>query len=158
MSRLSAGILLWRRADAGIEVLIAHPGGPFFARKHEGAWSIPKGLSEGDEAVEHTARREWEEETGFDLPPGSWLELGETRLLSGKVVLAWGVEGDVDVAALDGNTFELEWPPRSGMRREYPEIDEIRWVGPDKAARLLNPAQVVFVERLLKNLASNADS
>jgi predicted NUDIX family NTP pyrophosphohydrolase len=154
---ISAGIMLFRRKGAVVEVLIAHPGGPFFARKHEGAWSIPKGLVDADEHLEATARREWEEETGLELPDGPWFSLGETRLKSGKEIHAWAVEGDVDVEALDGNTFELEWPPRTCRVATFPEVDRIDWVVPSVACELLNQAQTVFVDRLLKILGQGAD-
>jgi len=157
MSALSAGILLYRRQRRNTEVLIAHPGGPFFTNKHRGAWSIPKGLVDPGEDVEDTARREWEEETGFALPDGRWFDLGDTELRSGKRVRAWAVEGDVDPARMEANTFTMEWPPRSGRFAEFPEIDDLRWVSRINAAHLLNPAQVVFVERLFKILVLGAD-
>lgn len=157
MSALSAGILLYRRRGRKTEVLIAHPGGPFFSGKHRGAWSIPKGLVDTDEDIEAAAQREWEEETGFVLPEARWLDLGDTELRSGKRVRAWAVEGDVDPAELQANTFTMEWPPHSGRFAELPEIDELRWVSRTTAASLLNPAQVVFVERLFKILALGAD-
>jgi predicted NUDIX family NTP pyrophosphohydrolase len=149
--------LLYRYIGARIEVLIAHPGGPFFARKDEGAWSIPKGLVDAGEPLEHAARREWEEETGMSLPGGPWLDLGSTQLKSGKAVRAWAVEGSIDPAELTGNTFEMEWPPRSGRVQTFPEIDGLRWVDGETASRLLNPAQTPFVERLLKMLDDSAD-
>lgn len=158
MAQVSAGVLLFRRTGAGIECLIAHPGGPYFARKDEGSWSIPKGLLDEGEEMEAAARREWEEETGLALPDGEWTSLGDTTLRSGKRVVAWAVEGDVDVAGFTGNTFDLEWPPRSGRIQAFPEVDELRWVKPAEARRLLNPAQVVFVEQILKNLGINADT
>ena len=157
MSELSAGILLYRRRGRKTEVLIAHPGGPFFSGKHKGAWSIPKGLVDPGEDLEDAARREWEEETGFGLPVARWLDLGATELRSGKRVRAWAVEGEVDPGELEANTFTMEWPPRSGRTAEMPEIDELRWVSRTTAASLLNPAQVVFVERLFKILALGAD-
>lgn len=155
MAQTSAGILLWRRThDADeIEVLVVHPGGPFWANRHEGAWSVPKG--EFDPAVEDgqaAAAREFAEELGVGLPPQPLLALGETRLKSGKRILAWAVEGDLDVDEVVSNTFALEWPPRSGRSIEVPEVDEARWVGPERAAELLNPAQVVFVTRLVDAL------
>jgi predicted NUDIX family NTP pyrophosphohydrolase len=154
MVQVSAGVLLWRRApqpaDGAIEVLIVHPGGPFWANKHEGAWSIPKGeFDPGSEDGEVAAAREFAEELGSELPPGPRIPLGETRLKSGKRIVAWAVEGELDANAIVSNTFELKWPPRSGRTIEVPEIDQARWVGPDEASLLLNPAQVVFVERLL---------
>ena len=157
MAQTSAGVLLWRAAErpAAVEVLIVHPGGPFWANKNEGAWSIPKGeFSPDDEDGDTAAAREFEEELGSPLPEGPRIELGETRLKSGKRILAWAVEGDLDAGAIVSNTFELQWPPRSGRTITVPEVDEARWVSPDEAAELLNAAQVVFVERLLAALAS----
>lgn len=158
MGAVSAGILLYRRHDTRVEVLIAHPGGPFFAAKQVGAWSIPKGLVDADEDVAAAARREWEEETGMPLPDAPWADLGDTHLRSGKRVCAWAVQGDIDPNQLDANTFELEWPPRSGSVTTFPEIDQLRWVSPDEARQLLNPAQVVFVDRLLKVVGDGADA
>lgn len=157
MSALSAGILMYRRRGRKTEVLIAHPGGPFFSGKQRGAWSIPKGLVDPGEDVEAAARREWEEETGCDLPDARWFDLGDTQLRSGKRVRAWAVEGEVDPTRLRANTFTMEWPPRTGRLSEFPEIDELRWVSRTTAASLLNPAQVIFVERLFKILALGAD-
>lgn len=150
---MSAGLLLWREADEGIEVLIVHPGGPFWARKHEGAWSIPKG--EYDPTTEDgptAAAREFEEELGCPAPAPPWVALGETVLKSRKRIVAWGVAGDLDADDITSNTFEMQWPPKSGRMIEVPEVDEARWVAPIEAAELLNPAQVVFVERLLESL------
>ena len=157
MSALSAGILVYRRRGRKTEVLIAHPGGPFFSGKQRGAWSIPKGLVDPGEDVEAAALREWEEETGCDLPDARWFDLGDTQLRSGKRVRAWAVEGEVDPTQLRANTFTMEWPPRTGRLSEFPEIDELRWVSRTTAASLLNPAQVIFVERLFKILALGAD-
>ena len=161
MAATSAGLLLWRRTgdDAGsIEVLIVHPGGPFWAKKHEGAWSVPKGeFDPEDEDGEAAAAREFEEELGSAPPTGPRIALGETRLKSGKRIGAWAVEGDLDASAIVSNTFEMEWPPRSGRRIDVPEVDEARWTDPAEAAELLNPAQVVFVERLLQALIEAED-
>ena len=157
MAELSAGILLYRRTPKGVEVLIAHPGGPYFARKNTGAWSVPKGRLNSGEAPEAAAQREWEEETGLALPAGPRHDLGEARLRSGKTVRAWAVAGDVDPTGFTGNTFELEWPPRSGITQTFPEVDELRWCTPGDAMELLNPAQGIFVERLLKILQPPAD-
>ena len=144
----SAGLLLFRRPP--LRVLIAHPGGPFWKGKHEGAWSIPKGLVESGEEPIDTARREFVEETGLSLPESATpIELGSITLRSGKRVTAWCLEADVDVALADFGTFRMEWPPKSGIEREFPEIDELRWVDANQAAELLNPAQVELVERLV---------
>ena len=153
-SKRSSGILLYRRSGGGIEVLIAHPGGPLWARKDEGAWSIPKGLLEPDESAWETARREFAEEIGTALPDGEYVELGEVTLKSGKVVVAFGVEGDLDVTTVQSNTFEMAWPPRSGRMQSFPEIDRAEWADPDTARLKLNPAQAAFVDRLLELLDS----
>ena len=144
----SAGLLLFRRSSAGLEVLVVHPGGPFWARKDLGAWSLPKGEYDDDEDPAVCARREFAEELGTAPPDGELLDLGEVRLKSGKVVVAWAVEGDLDTAEIVSNTFETEWPPRSGRRQEFPEVDRAEWFGPAEARTKLNPAQAEFVDRL----------
>ena len=150
----SAGLLLFRHAETGaVEVLLVHPGGPFFARKDEGSWTIPKGLPEAGEDLLSAARRELVEETGFTPPPGEPIPLGETRQKGGKVVHAWALEGDADVSELASNPFELEWPPRSGRRREFPEVDRAEWFGIEQARGKMNPAQTVFLDRLIEALA-----
>jgi predicted NUDIX family NTP pyrophosphohydrolase len=159
MGKVSAGILLFRRVgDGAVEVLLAHPGGPLWAAKDVGAWSIPKGEADDGETgpVEllAVARREFEEETGHAVPDGRPAELGEVRLKSGKVIHGWALEGDLDPATATSSTFELDWPPRSGRRRTYPEVDRVAWSTPDEARERLNPAQVPFVERLLEELAA----
>jgi predicted NUDIX family NTP pyrophosphohydrolase len=152
----SAGILLFRRRDEGIEVLLVHPGGPFWARKDAGAWSLPKGeIGEGEDP-RAGARREFEEETSTPAPAGELLELGEVRQRAGKVVQAWAVEGDLDAEAIVSNTFEMEWPPRSGRRQEFPEVDRAAWFDPGEARVRLLPAQVPFVDRLLAVLDPSA--
>jgi predicted NUDIX family NTP pyrophosphohydrolase len=144
----SAGILLYRRRDAGLEVLLVHPGGPFWARKDLGAWSIPKGEVDDGEDPRACALREFAEETGTRLPGGALDELGSVKLKSGKLVLAFAVEGDLDPATISSNTFELEWPPRSGRVQSFPEIDRAGWFDPATAREKLNPAQAAFVDRL----------
>lgn len=135
-------------------MLLVHPGGPFWARKDEGAWSIPKGEhDEGDDALA-CALREFEEETGVGLPAARALPLGAVRLKSGKRVEAWAVEGDLDATAIRSNTFEMEWPPRSGRTQAFPEVDRAEWFAPEEARRKLNPAQVDLLERLLVALRS----
>jgi predicted NUDIX family NTP pyrophosphohydrolase len=129
-------------------VLIVHPGGPFWARKDEGAWSIPKGEYAEGEDPQACALREFEEETGTALPEGELIELGTAKQRSGKVVTAWAAEGDLDADAIRSNEFEMEWPPRSGRMRSFPEVDRAGWFGLDEAAAKLNPAQAVFLERL----------
>ena len=147
MSR-SAGILLYRLREGVPEVLLVHPGGPFWARKENGVWSIPKGEHDEDEDLQATALREFVEETGAAPPPGPLADLGTVRLKSGKVVAAWAVEGDLDPETINSNTFELEWPPRSGRSQEFPEVDRAGWFGLDAARAKLNPAQAAFVDRL----------
>ena len=144
----SAGILLYRHGAAGPEVLLVHPGGPFWAKKDLGAWSIPKGEYEPDEDPRAAALREFEEETGTALTPAAPADLGTVRLKSGKVVAAWAAEGDLDADAIVSNTFELEWPPRSGQRRAFPEVDRAGWFGLEAAREKLNPAQAAFLDRL----------
>jgi len=144
----SAGILLYRQGGSGTEVLLVHPGGPFWARKDLGAWSIPKGELDDGEDPRACALREFAEETGTQLADGSLEELGSVRLKSGKQVVAFAFEGDLDPAAIASNTFELEWPPRSGRIQTFPEIDRAGWFDLDIAREKLNPAQAPFVDRL----------
>ncbi len=153
----SAGILLFRRADAAVEVLIVHPGGPLWARRDDGAWSIPKGeYAPGEEALD-AARREFEEEIGVPPPDGEVLALGEVRLKSGKPVIAWALEGDIDASTIRSNTFAMQWPPRSGRIQEFPEVDRGGWFSPAQARVKLNPAQVEFVDRLVDMLDLSTD-
>jgi predicted NUDIX family NTP pyrophosphohydrolase len=147
-AKRSAGILLYRRPERGAEVLLVHPGGPFWERKDAGAWSIPKGEHGDGEDPQACARREFEEETGTALPPGALAELGTVRLGSGKVVAAWAAEGDLDPQAIRSNTFELEWPPRSGRTQAFPEVDRAGWFGLEAAREKLNPRQAPFLDRL----------
>jgi predicted NUDIX family NTP pyrophosphohydrolase len=148
----SAGILLYRHGAAGPEVLLVHPGGPFWARRDAGAWSIPKGEhADGEEPVD-CARREFAEETGSALPLEELVPLGEVRQRSGKRVEAWAAEGDLDPAAVRSNTFELEWPPRSGRTQTFPEVDRAAWFALDEAQQRLLPAQAPFVDRLRERL------
>ncbi len=149
----SAGILLYRLTNDGFEVLVAHPGGPFWANRNDGAWSIPKGLVDPDEDLEAAARREFAEETGF-APDAPAADLGSVQLRSGKVVHAFAVNGDLDPERIVSNTFPLEWPPRSGRFIETPEIDRVAWCSPAEAKRLLNPAQAELVDRLAARLDS----
>jgi predicted NUDIX family NTP pyrophosphohydrolase len=149
-SRTSAGILLYRHRAGGLEVLLAHPGGPYFARKWDGHWSIPKGEVEGDEDLAAVARREFEEETGHTVgaDPAAMLPLGDIVQKGGKRVIAWAVEGDLDPDSASSNTFLLEWPPGSGRRIEVPEIDQVAWATPEAARRMIKPTQVPFLDRL----------
>jgi predicted NUDIX family NTP pyrophosphohydrolase len=146
--RRSAGILLHRRRGGALEVLLVHPGGPFWARRDEGAWSIPKGeYLEGEEPL-MAARREFEEELGSAPPAGEAADLGEIRQKGGKLVRAWAIVGDLDPDTILSNTVELEWPPRSGRRIEVPEVDRAGWFGLEEARSKLNPAQVALLDRL----------
>lgn len=151
---LSAGLLLYRRRSGGrIEVLLAHPGGPFFAGKDEGVWTVPKGLVEEGEDPLAAARREFTEETGCDPGEGPFLDLGEVRQRSGKRVMAWAVEADCDPERARSNEFEMEWPPGSGRKQRFAEVDRVGFFDLEEAARKLNPAQVEFLRRLREALA-----
>ena len=149
MARRSAGILLHRDGPDGREVLLVHPGGPFWAKRDDGAWSIPKGeYDEGEEPMT-AALREFEEEIGSALEHiGELVELGEVRQRNRKLVTAWAAEGDLDASAVRSNTFTMEWPPRSGRRQEFPEIDRAEWFTLARAREKLIEAQVAFVDRL----------
>ncbi|HEU5051439.1 MAG TPA: NUDIX domain-containing protein [Gemmatimonadales bacterium] len=152
---VSAGLLLFRRRDGRLELLLAHPGGPFWRHRDDGAWTIPKGVPESDEPLLEAARREFAEETGT-RPEGAALPLGSIRQKAGKTVHAWAVEGDLDASRIVSNTMRVEWPPRSGRWKEIPEVDRCAWLDPDTARRKLNPAQAAFVDRLLESLAATA--
>ena len=152
MAKRSAGILLYRVAGGAPEVLLVHPGGPYWARKDAGAWSIPKGEHGDGEDPQSCALREFEEETGVELPPGELAELGSVKQKSGKVVTAWAAEGDLDADAVTSNTFTMEWPPRSGTTAEFPEIDRAGWFEIETAREKLVPAQTEFLDRLLERL------
>jgi predicted NUDIX family NTP pyrophosphohydrolase len=152
VAQRSAGILLYRVAGGAPEVLLVHPGGPYWARKDAGAWSIPKGEHEDGEDPQSCALREFEEETGVELPPGELAELGSVKQKSGKVVTAWAAEGDLDADAVTSNTFTMEWPPRSGTTVEFPEIDRAGWFEIGTAREKLVPAQTEFLDRLLERL------
>jgi len=148
-AKRSAGILLHRRAAGGaIEVLLVHPGGPFWAKKDAGAWSIPKGEYDDGEDARAAALREFEEEIGAAAPEGELVDLGEVRQRSGKVVSAWALEGDADADAIRSNTFTIEWPPRSGQTREFPEVDRGGWFGLDEAREKIVPGQAPLLDRL----------
>jgi predicted NUDIX family NTP pyrophosphohydrolase len=151
MPKRSAGILMYRRRPGGLEFLLVHPGGPFWAKKDLGAWSIPKGeYAEGEEPLT-AARREFEEETGMRVE-GRFLPLGELISPGRKIVTAFALEGDFDPATLRSNVFELEWPPKSGQRKSFPEIDRAQWFAPGKARRKILAGQSEFISRLLTAL------
>ncbi|GAA2080681.1 NUDIX domain-containing protein [Aeromicrobium tamlense] len=148
MARLtSAGLLLHRVRDGRREVLLGHLGGPFWAKRHERAWSIPKGVLEDGESPEEAARREFLEELGVPVPEGPWTDLGSVRQ-SRKDVLVWAVEADLDPATVVPGTFDLEWPPGSGKMQAFPELDRVQWFGLDEAAELVVAAQAAFLDRL----------
>ena len=150
MATRSAGILVYRRGPAGgLEVLLVHPGGPFWAKKDEGAWSVPKGEYEEGEDPLAVARRELEEETGL-ASDGPFVALSPVKQRGGKVVTVWAVEGDCDPEALRSNTFTMEWPPRSGRMQEFAEVDRAGWFSLEEACIKLNPAQVPLVEELAR--------
>ena len=157
MPRRSAGILLYRRSRGAVEVLLVHPGGPFWARKDEGAWSIPKGeYAPGEEALA-AARREFAEETGARAPDGQPIPLGAFRQPSGKIVEAWAIEGDFDPSTLKSNTCVVEWPPRSGRTCEVPEVDRAGWFSLEEAARKLQKGQRPILDVLLQRLGAGGD-
>lgn len=149
----SAGILMWRRAAAGPEVLLGHFGGPFWARKDAGAWGIPKGLIEEGETPEQAARREFHEELGF-APEGSLVPLGSVRQRGGKLVEAFALEGDCDAERIFSQTFSVEWPPRSGTFRDYPEVDRAGWFGLSEARARILPSQAPLLDLLAGMLAA----
>jgi predicted NUDIX family NTP pyrophosphohydrolase len=148
MAARSAGILLHRNHRDAVEVLLVHPGGPMWARRDAGAWSIPKGEYEPSEDPLAAARREFAEELGTPAPDGEVIDLGEVRQKSGKLVHGWAIQGDLDPSEIHSNTCEIEWPPRSGRRIEIPEVDRAQWFDLRTAAEKINPAQVGLLERL----------
>jgi|SRR4051794_40160793 len=152
MASASAGILLYRTRAGALEVLLVHPGGPFWARRDVGAWSIPKGEHGDGEDPRDCALREFAEETGTALQTGVLVELGSIRQRAGKVVTAWAAEGDLDPATVRSNTFAIQWPPRSGRMAEFPEVDRAEWFAVEAAREKLVPAQAELVDRLVERL------
>jgi predicted NUDIX family NTP pyrophosphohydrolase len=153
MAKRSAGILLHRPGPTGPEVLLVHPGGPFWAKRDAGAWSIPKGEYDDSEDPLACARREFAEELGSPPPDDAEpIELGEVRQKNGKVVSAWALAGDLDATAIRSNTFSMEWPPRSGATREFPEVDRAEWFALDAAREKILPAQAPLLDRLAERL------
>jgi len=147
MPKVSAGLLLYRVRNEALEVLLVHPGGPLWQKKDDGAWSIPKGeIAPGEDELT-AARREFREETGVD-PAGPFVPLGQVRQKGGKIVHAWACAGDCDPRAIKSNTFTMEWPPRSGRRQEFPEIDRAEFWPLEQARRKINPAQAHFLDAL----------
>lgn len=148
MAQRSAGLLIWRRGVKGVEVLLVHPGGPFWRNKDAGAWQLPKGLIEADEDAATAARREAEEELGLAIT-GTLVSLGEIRQAGGKIVDAFAIQADLDPGAVRSNSFELEWPPRSGRMRSFPEIDAARWFDVAETEAMMLASQRPLIERLL---------
>jgi len=155
MAERSAGLVLYRRTGPAPEVLLAHPGGPFWAKKDEGAWSIPKGLIEDDETPLAAAKREFAEETGL-RPRGTFIELGSFKQPSGKLIHAFAVEGDFDPRDLKSGSFPLAWPPKSGMTKEFPEVDRAGWFTAEQAARKILKGQLPIVQAVFARLAEES--
>ena len=149
--KTSAGLLLFRHTDEGLEVLLGHMGGPFFARRDAGAWTVPKGEYESDEPAWDAARREFQEELGLPPPDGEALPLGEVRQTGGKIVTVWAIEADLDPATVVPGTFRMEWPPRSGRTQEFPELDRVAWFPLDRAREVIVTAQAAFLDRLAEH-------
>lgn len=153
MVKRSAGLLVFRTTNGFVEVFLVHPGGPFFAKKDLGSWSIPKGEFEMEEPLA-AARREFEEETGFSMA-GEFIELKPIKQKGGKLVYAWAVEGDLDAAAITSNTFELEWPPKSGSLKEYPEVDRAAWFDLETARSKILASQAELIMELVGHLPAS---
>lgn len=152
-TKVSAGLLMYRIQQGNLQVLLAHPGGPYFEAKDLGAWTIPKGLIEADEDPLAAARREFQEETGV-VPTGPFLALAPVKQKGGKLVHAWAFEGDCDPASNQCNTFKMQWPPRSGKWMSFPEVDRTEFFDSAEAKRKINPAQIALIEELEQILAS----
>ena len=153
MTKLSAGLLMFRRCGADLQVFLVHPGGPFWKKKDQGAWSIPKGEYEDGEDPLDAAKREFEEETGFK-PEGELIALGQIRQSGGKVISVWAFEGDCSPEALRSNTFSMEWPPKSGHKQEFPEVDRADWFAFDEARKRILKGQLGFLDRLMGRFQS----
>ncbi|WP_329330174.1 NUDIX domain-containing protein [Streptomyces luteogriseus] len=147
----SAGLLLFHPGDDGLEVLLGHMGGPFFARRDAGAWTVIKGEYEPDEPAWEAARREFQEEVGLPPPDGEAIDLGEVRQTNGKIVTAWAIRADLDPAAITPGTFRMEWPPKSGRLQEFPELDRVAWFDLDRARSVIVKAQAAFLDRLAEH-------
>jgi predicted NUDIX family NTP pyrophosphohydrolase len=156
MPKRSAGLMMYRQSNSDLEVFLVHPGGPIWARKDKGAWTIPKGEYEQDESSLVAARREFEEETGFQSA-GEFLDLGSIKQKSGKIVTAWAFEGDCDPDRLTSNTCEIEWPPSSGRRLEIPEVDRGRWFFIEEARKYLRKEQQPLLDKLCALHQRNSD-
>lgn len=153
MAKISSGILLYRNHTSVIEIFLVHPGGPFFAKKDEGSWTIPKGELMEDEDPLSAAIREFEEETGYK-PAGDFIELPGIKQKGGKIVKCWAVKGDLDPLAIVSNTFEMEWPPRSGKKKSFPEVDKAAWFTVSAACVKINERQVDLINKLLEIIAT----
>ncbi|MER5940037.1 NUDIX domain-containing protein [Streptomyces sp. NPDC001928] len=149
----SAGLLLFRHTDDGLEVLLGHMGGPFFAKRDAGAWTVPKGEYEPDETAWDAACREFQEELGLPPPDGEAVPLGEVKQSGGKIVTVWAIEADLDPATVVPGTFRMEWPPRSGRTQEFPELDRVAWLAVDRAREVIVTAQAAFLDRLAEHSA-----
>ena len=147
----SAGLLLFHPGDDGLEVLLGHMGGPFFARRDAGAWTVIKGEYEPDEPAREAARREFQEEVGLPPPDGEAIDLGEVRQTNGKIVTVWAIRADLDPAAITPGTFRMEWPPKSGRLQEFPELDRVAWFDLDRARSVIVKAQAAFLDRLAEH-------
>jgi predicted NUDIX family NTP pyrophosphohydrolase len=147
MPKISAGLLMYRRSDSGPQVLLVHPGGPFWKNKDDGAWSIPKGEAAEGEDLLAAAKREFEEELGF-APSGTFVALSPVKQKGGKIVHAWRVEGDCDPSQIRSNTFEMEWPPKSGKRASFPEVDRAAWFDLGEARRKILASQLALLDQL----------
>jgi predicted NUDIX family NTP pyrophosphohydrolase len=147
----SAGLLLFHPGDDGLDVLLGHMGGPFFARRDAGAWTVIKGEYEPDEPAWEAARREFQEEVGLPPPAGEAIDLGEVRQTNGKIVTAWAIRADLDPATITPGTFRMEWPPKSGRLQEFPELDRVAWFGLDRARSVIVKAQAAFLDRLAEH-------
>jgi predicted NUDIX family NTP pyrophosphohydrolase len=156
MGKTSAGILLYRINEDDLEIFLVHPGGPFWMKKDDGVWSIPKGEYVDGEAALDAARREFEEETGFACIEGDTQSLGQVKLSSGKVISAWAIEGDCDASAIRSNLFAMEWPPRSGKLQEFPEVDRAAWFTLPIAEKKIHPVQRAFLDRLVEVVRTKA--
>ena len=152
MKKQSAGILLYKTSMGGLEVLLVHPGGPFWAKKDIGCWSIPKGEFTDEEDPQSAAKREFQEELGVPVPEGDLLDLGSAKQASGKVVYAWAIEADLDAKHVKSNTFEMEWPPKSGRMESFPEVNKAAWLQPGEARLKIVKGQVPLLEKLVELL------
>lgn len=158
MSQKSAGILLYKFDNGQLKVLLVHPGGPYWAKKDLGVWSIPKGLIESNENTWHAALREFKEETGFEIKPKHPIALTPVKLKSGKIIYAWAVQGDANPFKVKSNIFQIEWPPHSGKLQSFPEIDKAAWFDTRTAKTKINSRQAHFIDELVEKLHNNIQS